>query len=496
MATSEGDSKAITPAESLQQQRESISKASSLSDISGNTDKKAKATVTEHGSTDDLVEDEPTPFQWTNWFLPPDYENTHRFDPTARWTNREEKALVRQIDWKTEAISLKPTQTHPARPGLGYNDYNLGNTVFFESPFSPRSFPSQLVSRGWVPTFWIPIQILHVVHRDHGSVLAHWAFQFPAVPSSPRRAFSLLASSVCAASWGKEGWRWLFLVEGIITLLIGIATFFKDASRPYTKPSPGFRPKGWFTERQEVIAVTRVLRDDPSKGDMHNREPLTPKLLWRALMDFDLWPLYLVGLLFGIPATPPNQYLTLSLRGLGFSTFQTNLTDNPINSWNHHHHMSGFLPFLIALRTLPDNPNPWLFYVCITCRDCQWPVVVPIYTSHTASSIIASNIYRKTMHPTIVEEIQHTISGEIRSEPPSGDRMTAEEKATLSSHDGRQREQAVGFPIRSLRDELAITGYLLLPARTCKCRLFRCRDDKQFVHLVDTIRIYLLEYNL
>jgi hypothetical protein len=22
------------------------------------------------------------------------------------------------------------------------------------------------------------------------------------------------------------------------------------------------------------------------------------------------------------------------------------------------------LPFLIALRALPDDPNPWLFYVC------------------------------------------------------------------------------------------------------------------------------------
>lgn len=58
---------------------------------------------------------------------------------------------------------------------------------------------------------------------------------------------------------------------------------------------------------------------------MHNREPLTFRLLWKSLCDFDLWPLYIIGLTNHIPFATPNIYLTLSLKGMGFTTFQTNL---------------------------------------------------------------------------------------------------------------------------------------------------------------------------
>ncbi|KAL1955676.1 hypothetical protein VTO42DRAFT_8221 [Malbranchea cinnamomea] len=184
---------------------------------------------------------------------------------------------------------------------------------------------------------------------------------------------------------GYEGWRWLFLLEGLLTLVIGIWSIFRMAPS-VSQTKAWWRPKGWFTEREEKIIVNRILRDDPSKGDMHNREAITLKLLWKCICDYDLWPMYLVGLTYAIPATPPDQYLTLTLRSLGFDTFQTNLLSIPaqitttinmliltyLSEKVRQRAVLGlvtqfwFLPCVIALAVLPENAPRWGAYALVT----------------------------------------------------------------------------------------------------------------------------------
>lgn len=89
--------------------------------------------------------------------------------------------------------------------------------------------------------------------------------------------------------------RWLFALEGTLTGLIGIVSYFYLPPSP-TQTSSWLRGKdGWFTEREEKIMVNRVLRDDPSKGDMHNRQGLSFKMFWETLSDYHMWPVYIIG---------------------------------------------------------------------------------------------------------------------------------------------------------------------------------------------------------
>lgn len=113
--------------------------------------------------------------------------------------------------------------------------------------------------------------------------------------------------------------------QGFLTLLAGLFAFILMPSSP-TSTASWFRGKsGWFNEREEKIMVNRIIREDPSKSSMHNRQPLTLGLLWKSVQDYDLWPIYILGLTFQTPMSTPANYLTLSLKGLGFGTYNTNL---------------------------------------------------------------------------------------------------------------------------------------------------------------------------
>lgn len=205
--------------------------------------------------------------------------------------------------------------------------------------------------------------------------------------------------------------------------MIGIiAAFWMPASPVQTKG--GLRGKdGWFTEHEEKIMVNRVIRDDPSKGSMHNRQAVTPRRFWESLKDYHVWPIYALGLIWMIPSTPSQNYLTLQLRSQGFTTFQTNLLTIPAaviaiitmiaitwvaertnqrllwgaaaEVWN--------LVLLIALELLPQKSMPWPRWAILTLLvggPSIHPVVVAL-TSRNAGSVrtrtVASALYNMSV---------------------------------------------------------------------------------------------------
>ncbi|KAK3319635.1 major facilitator superfamily domain-containing protein [Cercophora scortea] len=426
-------------------------------------------------SSEDEFYDKENPFlnpevadRWRAVYEEANYECRHFFDPTLTWTEEEEKVIIRKIDWHVCAwacvmfFALQVDRGNLAQAiadnmlddlHIDTNDYNYGNVVFLVS-FLLAELPSQLVSKKIGPDRWIPMQIVlwsavaisQCALQGRGSFLATrcllglleggfipdivlWLSYFFTSRELPiRLAYfwttlslttiitSLLAFAILrlrsTTSWA--GWRWLFLIEGLITLTIGLASFFMmPASAVQTKT--WFRPKGWFTDRQVAIVVNRVLRDDPSKGDMHNRQAITPRRLWQAMKDYDLWPLYAIGLIAYIPQAPVNYYVTLTLRSLGFSPLNTNLLTIPASAahiitlilltnlserLNERTFVSMLqsvwtLPCVIALAFWPDViKNQWGTYALITVL-LSYPYCHAILVAWTSKN--ANNVGARTV---------------------------------------------------------------------------------------------------
>lgn len=177
---------------------------------------------------------------------------------------------------------------------------------------------------------------------------------------------------------------------------------------------------------------------------MHNRQGLTLKLLWASLMDYDLWPMYLISFTLLIPTSPVSAYLTLSLRNHGFDTFKTNLLTIPayvlfliqLLFWtrvsekiNNRMAIALFyslwcLPLLLALELLPGDASPWSWYT-VTIMLIGFPYIhsimgklSPILPSRNLSNICLSvtglsklgfsaNPHSRERH------VQHDLSGQL-----------------------------------------------------------------------------------
>ncbi|OAA74863.1 MFS transporter [Akanthomyces lecanii RCEF 1005] len=413
-------------------------------------------------ATQPSVFDDPSTLE--KYYPKDSWENFHRFDPLFRWTWGEESRLVWKLDFRIMlwacvmfmALELDRANILQALTDnflgdlhLTTDDYNLGNTVFRLS-FLCAELPSQLVSKWMGPDRWIPLQIslwsivagaqfwlsgrssflatralLGILQGGFiPDIIIYLSYFYKHAELTIRLGFFWTAlnladilSAVIAMGLlnmrgvaGKAGWRWLFLIEALLTLLIGVLSWLLMPPGPCQTAS-WFRGKaGWFSER--------VLRDDPSKSDMHNREPVTPRLLWKSLKDYDLWPIYILGL------------------GLGFSRFQSNLLTIPstvlqifsmLGLTYLAEHMRSLslvallaqiwaLPFIIYLNVVDTaTVNKWIMFAVITLL-LGYPSAHPIQVAWTSRNsntvrsrtvsaatynmfvqgctIISSNVYR------------------------------------------------------------------------------------------------------
>ena len=143
---------------------------------------------------------------------------------------------------------------------------------------------------------------------------------------------SLIAAGILknvAGSFGLLGWKWIFIIEGVIGLGYGLifASLIPDSAkdpRPFWK---GFR---MFSERESRIIRGRVLLDDPEK--ISSSENITLNDLKDAFLRWRIWLHFIFTFSFMQNTQALSTYVPSIVQSLGYSNVSANAMSS-IGSW-------------------------------------------------------------------------------------------------------------------------------------------------------------------
>ncbi|KAK7438662.1 major facilitator superfamily transporter [Colletotrichum acutatum] len=210
--------------------------------------------------------------------------------------------------------------------GMTADQYNWCLTVFFFT-YAAFEVPSNLLLKKLRPSVWLPtimvawglvMTLMGIVKNYHGLLIARIflgvteAGLFPGVAYyltmwycrheiQLRQAMFFSAASIAGAFsgllafaiskmdgiGGLEGWRWIFILEGIVTVLVAIMAFFALHDFPETAK--------FLTEEERAFIVFRLKYQGQVQGKQENRvqvaeaEEFKWKYVVDAFTDWQIW---------------------------------------------------------------------------------------------------------------------------------------------------------------------------------------------------------------
>ncbi|KAF9877369.1 major facilitator superfamily transporter [Colletotrichum karsti] len=292
------------------------------------------------------------------------------------WTQDEEKAVVKKLDWylmpllvvgfyvlqlDRTNIGNAMTDTLSQDLGISNNQVNVGNQLMFAG-IVVAEIPSNLILQILGAPVWLTLQVaiwgtialtqawctnvdsfyatrfllgvfeggyvpgcqymLALFYKRDELALRTSVFYFGNY--SAAATGSLIAAGILqlGGRGGLAGWQWLFVIEGTITLLIFAAfVIFLPRSPRHTRPIHGCFDL--FSSRERTILSNRILLDDESKGA--DKADMTLKSLGSAFVDYRLWLHMILNLISLTPKGGLLIYGPTIIKNLGFSKINANL---------------------------------------------------------------------------------------------------------------------------------------------------------------------------
>ncbi|EXF85313.1 major facilitator superfamily transporter [Colletotrichum fioriniae PJ7] len=238
--------------------------------------------------------------------------------------------------------------------GMTADQYNWCLTVFFFT-YAAFEVPSNLLLKKLRPSVWLPtimvawgvvMTLMGIVKNYHGLLIARIflgvteAGLFPGV--ALRQAMFFSAASIAGAFsgllafaiskmdgiGGLEGWRWIFILEGIVTVLVAVMAFFALHDFPETAK--------FLTEEERAFIVFRLKYQGQVQGKQENRVQVAEaeEFKWKYVVDaFTDWQIWInIFVYWGIvcPLYGISLFLPTIIRNLNYTSSTAQLMTVPI----------------------------------------------------------------------------------------------------------------------------------------------------------------------
>ncbi|KAM0452491.1 hypothetical protein ACHAPV_009525 [Trichoderma viride] len=260
-----------------------------------------------------------------------------------------------KIEGLQEDLNLSPDQ------------YNWCLTVFFFT-YAAFEVPSNLLLKKLRPSVWLPtimvawgtvMTLMGIVRNYHGLLVARIflgvteAGLFPGVAyyltmwycrheiqfrqalffsaASIAGAFSgLLAFAIAKMDGvaGLEGWRWIFILEGIVTVIAAVLAFFILQDFPETAT--------FLTEEERAFVVFRLKYQaqagniDADQVQVAQAEEFKWEYVWSAFKDWQIWVSIIMYWGVVCPLYGISLFLPTIIKNLGYTANKAQLMTVPI----------------------------------------------------------------------------------------------------------------------------------------------------------------------
>ncbi|XHG08022.1 hypothetical protein AWENTII_011150 [Aspergillus wentii] len=190
---------------------------------------------------------------------------------------------------------------------------------------------------------------------------------------------------------GLAGWRWIFLIEGLITIFAAILfTLLVPPKAGNGSPLISFGRWSYFNERESHIICNRVLLDDPRKALGHVK--ISGSDIWKTVTQPHTLQHFFITLVAMSGFQGLTQYTPSMIKSFGFNAVQANaLASVPIYAsmvWtlglsyfaDKLGHRGPFVLLAITwnvisytcLRTSPFDSSTWHKYAVIAIANVSY----------------------------------------------------------------------------------------------------------------------------